>query len=290
MNCPKCNSPINDGDKFCQVCGNVLNNAPQQPVVDTPNVMEQPVPMPQQPMPQQPMYNQQPMMGQQPNMMNGVQQSKKNNTAVIILVAVIVVLLIAVAVLFATSGKDDGGNSGGNTGNVTESGNGNSGGGEPTQVKTTTTKKVNEYTFELPDGYDVTLYEQLVVLYDYNHNVEASVENTDAIYRSIDKEKLKANIIATIGATNVTYTTTTKNGKNMVVYSATYNGYPTEFVYVEHTSTKIVCSMIVYMTGKDDTIKNNVYDVLTTVKVEDSGYSTNASTILPNVDLNTTLK
>lgn len=288
MNCPKCNSPINEGDKFCQVCGNVLNSTPQQPVVETPNIVEQPAQMPQQPMPQpmpqQPMYNQQPMMGQQPNMMNGVQQPKKNNTIVIILAAVIVILLVAVVVLFVTSGKDEGKDGGNTTGGVTENGTGNTGGGEPTPIKTTTTKKVNEYTFELPEGYDADVYQNMVMLYDDNHNFEASVENVSAVYRNVNKEQTKANLTA-MGLTNVTYTATTKNGKNMLIYTADYQGYKTEVMYMEYTSTKLIASMIVYNSSVTSSMKDEIYKILTTLKIEDSGYSNTAGTILPNIDL-----
>ena len=46
MNCQKCNSPLNEGDKFCQVCGSIVeNNAPavQPQPVETPVAPEQPV-------------------------------------------------------------------------------------------------------------------------------------------------------------------------------------------------------------------------------------------------------
>ena len=84
MNCPKCNSPLNEGDKFCQVCGSVVENAAPQP-------MAQPAPMPG-PMP----------MGAVPG-----GPAKKNNTIVIVLGAVIAVLAIIVVVLFVSGGKDD---------------------------------------------------------------------------------------------------------------------------------------------------------------------------------------
>ena len=117
MNCQKCNSPLNEGDKFCQVCGSVVeNNAPavqpqpvETPAVATPEVAPAPVevaqptpevvptpapvvdaPMMAQPMNQPmtgpvPMAQPQPVAPMQPAPMNpaAAQPAKKNNTLVI---------------------------------------------------------------------------------------------------------------------------------------------------------------------------------------------------------------
>ena len=103
MNCPKCNAPLNEGDKFCQTCGSVIQPAVQpqeQPVA--PTVVENNM--------QQPMANMAPPV-------NNVQQiapvgnipsePKKNNTIVYVLLGVIAVLLAGVIFLAVSSGSDD---------------------------------------------------------------------------------------------------------------------------------------------------------------------------------------
>lgn len=306
MNCPKCNSPINDGDKFCQVCGSVINHEPQPatnvenpvqeatPVVNEPVVNEQTMVnnMPNQDMNQpamnnQPMnYNQQPMpnvqpMNTQPMNNNVPQESKKNNTVVIILVAVIVVLLAAVIYLFATSGSDDEKETPTTIDKPTT---------EPTTEPTTakyTTTTVNGFKFQLPEGYSVELYEGEVVVYNENIDFEAYVDAFDGLYDNIDKEGTKASLTA-YGYTNVTYKETTINNRKMLIYTVNYNGYTIEYIYVKYSSTKVTGATVIYNYDYDN-VKDTVYEIIAKMEVEDSVYSTTASVKLPEFDMNSAL-
>ncbi len=88
MNCPKCNAPINEGDKFCTSCGMVIN---QTPPVGT-NVNNQPQINNQQ----QPINNFNQPVNNNPN-------KKTNNLIIVILVAVVVAILVFVVISATTS-------------------------------------------------------------------------------------------------------------------------------------------------------------------------------------------
>lgn len=330
MNCPKCNSPLNEGDKFCQVCGSVINNEPQQttenqvapeataekapevavtetvteatpvetapaqpeapaPVEAQPAVQPQPVVTPEVPAaPVQPV--QQPMNLNQPNTMpaqqpmNPLQEPKKNNTVVIALIGVIVLLLIVVVVLFATSGDDGKEEPKPNTPTTEDPA--DKPADEPVAKYTTTT--VGGYKFKLPEGYYAEEYEGEVVVYDENMNFEAYATAMDGVFDTLDKEGYKAYLTSS-GLLNVTYTTKTVNGKNMLIYTADYQGYKVEYVYVKYTATKITGASVVYE-YKYDELKETVYDIISNMEVAESSFSSNAGTKLPKVDETTIIK
>lgn len=291
MNCPKCNSPINDGDKFCQVCGNVINNpVPQepaavQPVAATPTVAEQPaLNNMQQPTNQGMNYNPaptpsvQPMGGGMPmnNQMSPIpQEPKKNNTLVIILSGLIVILIAVVVFLLISQGdteKDDNGKSDPDTSTT-----------EPTKEPVVTTKytetTVNGYKFKLPEGYQAELYNNQVMLYNDDMSFEANVLSMDGSYNSINKEGAKVNFTAN-GITNVTYEDKTVNNKKMTIFKGIYQGYQIEYVYIDYSLSKVLGAAIVYET-EYETVRDDIYDILTQVEIVESSFSSNANSKLP---------
>lgn len=325
MNCQKCNSPLNEGDKFCQVCGSVVdNNTPaaqpqpqpvEEPAVVTPEVapapvevaqpttevaptpaqqanvpmMNQPVQQPVQPPMPGPVPMAQPMPAQ-PAPMGAIPQepAKKNNTIVIILGVLIAGLVIALAVLLLTGGKDDetngGNNNNGNNG-VTESGNNNS--TPPTQVDTSTKTIVKQYTFILPQGYNAAEEDGAVVIFDDNNQVQASVESINAMFSQVSPEKVKSNMEG-IGVTGITSKNITKNGKEMLIFTGTYQTHKVEYIYINHAPGKILGSAAIY--AAYDTHKDTIYDILTKVTISENGYSNTAGFNKPGLTLEDAMK
>lgn len=102
MFCSKCGSPINEGEKFCSVCGQKVETAAvQQTQAEPPYGAQQP-------------YAQQPY-GQQPygSMYNSA--PKKSKKWLWITLSLVAVLAIAAAVIFAGSGTNQAGLFNGNT-------------------------------------------------------------------------------------------------------------------------------------------------------------------------------
>ena len=323
MNCQKCNSPLNEGDKFCQVCGSIVeNNAPavqpqpvETPAVVTPKVTPAPVevaqltpevvptpapvvdvPMMAQPMNQPmpgPMVAPQPVAPMQPAPVapNAVQPAKKNNTIVLVLVLLIVGLIIALIVLLATGGKDDNknnGNDNGNNGTVVEKNDDDDDKNTPpTPVDTTSKTIVNQYTFILPEGYYAAEEDDTVIIFDENDQVQATVESLDALFTQVSPEKVKTNLEG-LGVTGITTNNVKKNNKDLIIVGGTYQGARLEFIYVDHAPGKIVGSVAIYIdyNGHKDTI----YDILTKVTISENGYSNSTNFEKPGITLQDAIK
>ena len=277
MNCPKCNAPLNEGDKFCQTCGSVINQTTPQPNQQvTQPVIENNV---QQPAPnmQQPVNN-----VQQPTMPVGnvPVEAKKNNTIVFVLLGVIAVLLAGVIFLAVSSGsgdkekedkKDD-------KTNVTEEEKKDD---KEVVASNYTKSNVNEYTFELPKGYSAGFYSENVVFYDDDMiDVEGYVSSVNMAYSNIDKELTKANFTS-MGITNVSYTEKKVNNKNLLIFSGEYQGYKMEIIYVEYSYTKLVGAEVYYKSSAN--VNSDVYDILGRVVVDDSAFSSNTSIRVPGL-------
>ena len=325
MNCQKCNSPLNEGDKFCQVCGSIVeNNAPtvqpqpiEQPAVATPEVAPAPVevaqptpevvptpapvvdvPMMVQPMNQPmpgpvPMGVQQPVAPMQtaPVAPTAAQPAKKNNTIVIVLVVLIVGLIIALVVLLATGGKDEknnGGNNNGNNGTVVEKEDDDDDKNTPpTPVDTTTKTIVNQYTFILPEGYYAAEEDDNVIIFDENDQLQASVETLDGLFEQISPSRVKTTLEG-IGVTGVTANTITKNNKKIFVAGGTYKGARVEYIYVNHAPGKVVGSAAIYINY--DAHKDTLYDILTKITISENGYSNSTNLEKPGLTLQDAIK
>lgn len=293
MNCPKCNSPINEGDKFCQVCGNVLDN--QQPAVSQPQTTAAPPQTPvvnEQPVVaniQQPMaspnvnYNNQPMNNAMPmnNQMNAIpQEPKKNNTVVMVLAAIIVILLAVVIYLFISSGNKE---ESAPEEKVTPT--------EPEKEEVVTVKYtetvVNGYKFQLPEGYHAELYEGEVMLYNNDMDFEAYVQSMDGNYDSINKETAKATFTS-YGLTNVTYEEKTINNKKVLIFTGDYYGDKVEYIYIKYSLSKVVGAYVYYENANYK--KDELYDILAKVEIESSTYSSTAQNKLPKVDMKSILE
>lgn len=336
MNCPKCNAPLNEGDKFCQTCGSLVpqeppkeeNVQPAEPVVNesvnqTPEV--QPVPVVEnQPMPTQPMndmgymqtpmnnmnqpmnYNQPQPMNQNMNYnqpMNNVSpnqtvpnEPKKNNTVVYVLMAFIVVLLAVVVFLLVTSGKDEDKDKTSNNNNneVTESKKDEDEEKEEDDNKEEviasnyTKTNVNEFTLELPEGYNAGYYGDSVVFYDENMtDVEGYLIVQNGYYGSIDKEQSKLNFMA-LGIENITYTEKNFNNKNMLVFSGEYEGYDVELIFLEYSYSKMIGAEVYYGYGTTET-KEDVYDIISRITIDDSAFSTTTNTRIPGLDISSVI-
>ena len=286
MNCPKCNAVLNEGDKFCPVCGATIdggvvqNNQPApEAVMPTPPV--NPVPQPvNQPMPQPVAQGPAPVGGM------GPQPVKKNNTIVYVLIAVIVVLVAVVAFLALNGNKEES--------TKTDD-------KEQTETGTTTpkpeevaTSKYNETSlnglkFKLPEGYGVEDYDlegtKAALLYSSNNGTVAIV----AAYKnvSIDNVNLE-NAKVTLkgkGFTDVEDGTTTINGKKAVYITGVYSGLTAEYLYVAVSPTTVVYACIAY-DEFNSTTQNEFRDIISNVTVESTSFS---STTNPDVLSNITL-
>lgn len=311
MNCPKCNAPINEGDKFCQTCGSVISQEPKveeskpviaeqqnQPVINS-NPMATNQTMnnmgdTQQPLnnnmpgPQPMNYNQTPMNQNQTKPL----EPKKNNLVVYILAAIIIVLLAVVIFLALPSDKEeDKDNNNNNNNEVTENNNKDDEEKDPEEdviASNYTKSNVNEYTFELPEGYSAGYYNDYIVFYDENMtDVQGYVSSMSAVYSNVDKEITKANITAS-GIENVSYVEKKVNNKNMLIYSGEYQGYAVEIIYVEYSYTKVVAAEA-YYTSTSTKVKEEVYDIMTRVVVDDSAFSTTTNTRVPGLDVSSAI-
>ena len=276
MNCPKCNAPLNEGDKFCQTCGSVIQPTIQpqeQPVA--PTVVENNM--------QQPMTNMAPPV-------NNVQQiapvgnipsePKKNNTIVYVLLGVIAVLLAGVIFLAVSSGSDDKEKED-KKDDKTEVKEEEKKDEDEVIASNYTKSNVNEYTFELPKGYSAGFYSENVVFYDDDMiDVEGYVSSMNMAYSNIDKELTKANFTS-MGITNVSYTEKKVNNKNLLVFSGEYQGYKMEIIYIEYSYTKLVGAEVYYKSSAN--VNSDVYDILGRVVVDDSAFSSNTSIRVPGL-------
>lgn len=276
MNCPKCNAPLNEGDKFCQTCGSVIQPTIQpqeQPVA--PTVVENNM--------QQPMANMAPPV-------NNVQQiapvgnipsePKKNNTIVYVLLGVIAVLLAGVIFLAVSSGSDDKEKED-KKDDKTEVKEEEKKDEDEVIASNYTKSNVNEYTFELPKGYSAGFYSENVVFYDDDMiDVEGYVSSMNMAYSNIDKELTKANFTS-MGITNVSYTEKKVNNKNLLVFSGEYQGYKMEIIYIEYSYTKLVGAEVYYKSSAN--VNSDVYDILGRVVVDDSAFSSNTSIRVPGL-------
>ncbi|MBQ7104958.1 MAG: zinc ribbon domain-containing protein [Bacilli bacterium] len=313
MICQKCHSPYNEGDKFCQVCGATLeaNNEPKNegtvspqtmaPVQETNNQpmnnMNQPV---GQVMPQNQTNYQQPMNSNLNNMNNNMTgnmnmgnnqpmgnipgEPKKNNAVVFILVGVIVILIAVVVFLVVSKGDDTADKDKKDDKEVVEKDDDKD---EPSKEVVSSQYNKTEvmgYTFYLPEGYNAGYYED-VVFYDDDMYVQGYVSSGAGMISTIDKDGTKANF-EQLGITNITYTTLTENGKNMVVFTGNYNGYVVEIIYVEYTKTEFVAAEVYYVPGKDSSeTKKDVYGIMARVEADDTSYSTTTNVRVPNLKL-----
>ncbi len=273
MNCPKCNAVLNEGDKFCPVCGATIdggvvqNNQPApEAVMPTPPV--NPVPQPvNQPMPQPVAQGPAPVGGM------GPQPVKKNNTIVYVLIAIIVVLVVAVAFLALNGNKEES--------TKTDD-------KEQTETGTTTPKpeevavsKYNETSlnglkFKLPEGYGVEDYDlegtKAALLYGPNDETVAAVAAFKNVsINNVSTENLKVTLKGS-GFTDVEDGTTTINGKKVIYVIGTYTDYTIEYLYVAASPTTVVYACIAY-DEFNPTNQTAFRDIISNVTVESTSFS-----------------
>ena len=247
MNCPKCGSPLNPGDKFCQVCGSAVDQnaatTPQQtPVVETPTTDPKPSVQPVNAAPATPTAPQEP---------------KKSNTLVILLVGIIAILVVAiVAILFL--GKDGNGNGG------------NNGGKDPTPTQVVAPQysevTINEYKMKLLPGYQVKDMNGKVILYNDADTVESMIQNIDGNISNMNPVDVVAGLKSE--GLDFTYKKTNVEGKEAIIFTGKYNSYDYELVYIQVSPTKVVGGDVIYMSQEDMTTHaDNIYKMmaLTTV-------------------------
>lgn len=300
MNCPKCNSPINSGDKFCQVCGNIINNQPQ------PNVMPSMVTQNQM----QQSMNQ---MGGNPNQFNNMaNQPKKNNTIIYLLSGLIVVLIIAVVILLYTSNNKEDKEDKNKDNEVVEKEEDNE---EIPPIEDdeedseeippieddeeddseeippveddvedddnnliendgTTIKGV---TFNLPSGYMAMEESGKAAFTDIRSSFLSIVMPMEGNYDLLTVNALKAELEKK-GYTNLTSVEKTVNGKKMIVFSLKVSSLNTEIIYVKHSPSVILVASIVYVTAPSTAKQDEIYNILASVEIDSTSLS-------PNVDI-----
>ncbi len=278
MNCPKCNAVLNEGDKFCPVCGATIdggvvqNNQPVPEVAtQTPPVSPVQQPVANQPMPQ-PVANQPaPVGGMTP------QPTKKNNAIVFVLIAIIVVLVAAVAFLALNGNKEESTKTDDKT--QTETGTTTP---KPEEIATSKYNEtsLNGLKFKLPEGYGVEDYtlegEKAALLYGPNDNTMAVV----AAYKNVSINNVNVeNVKVTLkgnGFTNVEDATTTLNSKKAFYVTGSYSGYTVEYLYVAVSPTTVVYACIAY-DEFNPTNQNAFHDIISNVTVESTSFSTTAN-------------
>ena len=297
MNCPKCNSPLKEGDKFCQICGTVVggtgmpgNPMPmqqpmQQPIpqptvepMGNPNPTVAGMPMPnQQVQPQQfnqgaNVYNPQPDPVQ-PQIFDSKPAKKVNG--LVIVMGIIIVLLVVIIVIVLLGGKKD--NGGGTTPT-------NGGGETPATpvVQKYTETQVNGYKMNLPKGYSAEAFTETegydIIVFDEADDTEVAIGKVGSYkVNSINKENIKAAILSQ-GYTEVSYAIEKINGKQALVYTLKdTSGYKHELIYIESSSTMLLCAEAAYYDDATYTKeKDNVRVVVGSVVVNSTGSSYNS--------------
>ena len=178
MYCSKCGNLINPGEKFCGNCGQAVNAAPVEPVVDnnvntingesiapqapvinnevvtpvapisveqTPVVTPQPAPAPVS----QPVVNPQPTY----NNVNNNNNNKKNNSSVIIVIAVIIIAILVGCLVFVLNRKDDDNEPKPADNNTSVNDNTNTNTNNQVSDNSSNTLSFKDYTFTIPTGY-----------------------------------------------------------------------------------------------------------------------------------------
>lgn len=289
MNCPKCNAPINVGDKLCQTCGCLVQPTPQPtttegnvqptakvetPVMASTNNMQQPQPSTNMPM------GMTKHMSSPPQAESAPQETKKNNIVVYVLLALIAALLVGVVFLIVSSNKEkEPTRTSNDTDKVVKDDE-----DEQTNIASNYTKiTVNEYTFELPKGYTAGVGRNTVLFYDQNMtDVEGYMDKINMNFSSIDTEKTKANL-SNAGITNLTYSTKKINNKNALIYSGNYNGLKVEIIYLDYSFARILAATVYYKNTSN--VQKDVYDILGRIVLDDLAFSSNTDITIPNLDI-----
>ncbi len=277
MNCPKCGSPLNPGDKFCQVCGSAVETT-------TPTVDAQPTPVTQPEVQPQPVV--QPVPVEQPNPAPAVMpapmptptapvEPKKNNTLVVVLVAVIALLVVAiVAILFLGKNNESGnGSNNGNGGNVVAKEDG------PKYSEL----KVGRYKVKLMDGYAAEKKDEDVVIYN-QEDTAAALVSYFANYSITDIDTLSLVESYKAAGFESTVKETTIEGKKAVIFTGKYNTYDYEVMYVQVTGG-LIGAEAKYMTS---TVFNSesekIHKMVSLITIGDSttNANTNTKTFLDN--------
>ncbi|MBR4262691.1 MAG: zinc ribbon domain-containing protein [Bacilli bacterium] len=272
MNCPKCGSPLNPGDKFCQVCGSAVENVnPVQPPQPTPPVAPNPMPATQP----APVVQPAPAVNPAPASPVPPTEPKKGNTLVVVLVAIIAILVVViVAILFL--GKND----------KDSKGSGNNGGGGTTVAKVDTPQynevSVGAYKFKLLSGYSVENTADGVVLSNatgtsqalFGHLDGYSVSDIDAV--ALASEFQTRGFVATSSEKTI-------EGKKGLLFTGTYSGFDYEVLYVQENSMnpRIIYADIAYNTPADKTKDaENIYKMIALTEVREQSTQSQTSKII----------
>lgn len=294
MICKNCGSPLTDGQKFCNACGTpcdvVQQTAPVAPQAPTPEVAPvQPVAPVEQPAPVAPVAPQAPVQPvvptpvaapvAQPPVAPAVapvqpvapapQQPEKKNSNVlfilIVLLCVVVLVFLGRMLLEDTSNNKNDKTTTTTTKEVTTT----------TTSTTTTTTTVAQvangeyvslygYKFLVPNGFTTTVSDQAIMFLNY----AARQQITSTLYDMTLEEykvafpSIKANSEAS-GATGVTMTENTYNGKPYVMVSYTYSGYRYDDYYMEVEPGVLFmgCALLINGSDADSSMKRLVFTI-----------------------------
>ncbi len=264
MNCPKCGSPLNPGDKFCQVCGSAVEQTGAAQTPPATPVAEQPVANPT-PVASQPAVNATPVAPAT------TQEPKKGNTTVIVLVGIIAALVVAiVAILFL--GKNN------------NSGSGNQGkkDPEPTPVVAPQYSEVTvgQYKLKLLPGYQAEAYTKGNGVYVFNdaETAEALIGYLDGDISYLNAECVLAELKKE--GLEFTYKSETVEGKKALLFTGKINNKDYEIIYVQSTPTRVVYADMAYETSNAMASEsNNLHKIvaLTTIIDASSQNRTNSA-------------
>ena len=281
MNCPKCGAQLKEGDKFCQVCGSVIEEttqpaaAPvQEPTVQAEAaapvapVTPEPTPAPQAPTPT---ITSGPALTSDNT--QGVPQ-KKNNTVVMILVAVVLFLVGFAIAYFVFGSNGSSGNNGGSNG-------GNSTPATPVVQKKTTTTTIGEFKVELPEGYGVSIENNKPYFYKNDNSVYGTFEKTTGNILNADETTMAA-YFQQKGLVGSTGTKTTVNGKKAIIIHGTYNNYEEDIIYVQADPVNIICGEIMYYTAGDySKEKDNAQGIYGTASIVETTANAKTGGLMP---------
>ena len=266
MNCVRCGSPVDSGDKFCKSCGapvgtvNQPNVGVQSGSVNTLNNMN----------------NAQPTYGYS----GARNQNNGTNPILVGIIAVLVVgIIVALVILVPKLNNNDSNN--------TKTSTPDSGNTVAPVASTGTKVEYSGYTFNIPDDVKYSLSDGYLYVADYGVTWAAKMAVINGDFNTLDQNKslLKSELEAN-GYKIGTVETKTYAGLKILTLEAEVDSAKSILAYAKISSNQIICFELA---AKSNTYKydslNTIAKIISSAKSSSNSFSTEVE-FGTNIDLN----